>query len=189
MLSMRENWLFISWECAKIGYWLAEHTRKLFTCYLNIRKNHCGAARAFSEFFLSSPCHPLLSLLIPSLSNVLWPLSHDFVLCLSSYVPFTSLFLVSRPLSPLSRLCSLSPVLCPLSHVSVPCLPSSVPSLTSLKFVSCPTVCPLSYVSVPCLPSSIPSLSYMFLASHPAVPSLTSLFLLSRPLSPVSRAP
>ncbi len=45
--------------------------------------------------------------------------------CLPSYVPcLTSLFLiVSRPLSPVSRLCSLSPVLCTQSHLICPLAP------------------------------------------------------------------
>ncbi len=91
------------------------------------------------SFFLCSLCHPFLCTLLPSLSNVLCPLSYVSVPCLSSYVPsITSLFLAFRPLSYVSRLCSLSPVPCPLYYLSVPCLPSSVPCLTFLFLGSGP---------------------------------------------------
>jgi hypothetical protein len=126
-LSMRGNWLLVGWACTKIGYLLAEQSRK------SLRRTTC-----ISKFFLSSSCHPFFSLLLPSLSNFLCPLSHVFVLCLPSYVPcLTSL--------------SLSPILCPLSHVSVPCLPSNVPSFKFLFLESQPLcyvlrLCSLSLV-------------------------------------------
>ncbi len=135
--------------------------------------------RCTTCIFSLIPCPPFLCPLLPSLSNVLCPLSHVVVLCLPLYVPcLMSLFLVSRPLSPVSWLCSLSPVLClmalflvsrPLSHDSVPCLPSSVSWLCSLS----PVLCPLSHGSAPCLPSPVSG------------PVLTALILVLRPLSPV----
>jgi hypothetical protein len=113
---------------------------------------HFDAPRAFSEFFLSSPCPLLLSL-----SNVPCPLSHAFVRCfpsyvsqfrplshcsapcLSSFVPYvTDLLLVSRPLSPVSSICPLPTARCPQSYVSVPYIPSSIPCLTALLLVSHP---------------------------------------------------
>jgi hypothetical protein len=52
-----------------------------------------------------------------SLQSVPCP-TYLFLACMRSAVPsFTSLFLVSRPLSSVSLLCSLSPVFCTLSHV------------------------------------------------------------------------
>jgi hypothetical protein len=93
ILSMRENW-----------FPLAEHTQKLVICWLGICENHFGALRTFSEFFLSScPC-PSVPFSRPSLTS--------YVFCLS-------LYLVSRPMSPVLPLCSVSSVLCLLSHVSV----------------------------------------------------------------------
>jgi hypothetical protein len=98
-------------------------------------------------------------------------------LCLPSSVPcLTSLFLASRPLFPVSLLCSLSPVLCSLSHFSVPCFLTFVPCLTSLFLVShplfhvsllyslSPVLCSQSYVSVPCLLFSFHNLKSLFLA-------------------------
>jgi hypothetical protein len=107
-----------------------------------MRENHFGAPHAFSEFFLSSPCHPFLCPLLLSLSYVLCPLSHVFVLCLSSYVP-----------------CSLSLVLCPLCHVSVPCLPSAVPCLTSLILVPHAS-------SIPCLTALLLVSRPLYTVSH-----------------------
>jgi hypothetical protein len=103
-MSMRKNWLLVGWACAKIGFSQAEHMRKSFwptTCMLRV--------------FLSSSCHPFLCSLLPSLSNVLCPLSEVFALCLLAYVPcLMSLFLVYRPLSPVSRLGFLFPNFCTL---------------------------------------------------------------------------
>jgi hypothetical protein len=105
---------------------------------VSIRGNHFGAPCAFSEYSLSSHCHPFRCPLLPSLSNVLCPLSHVFLLCL-------------HPMFPALCLCSLSPILCFLSHVSVPCLPSSVSSLTSQFLI----FFPLSPVSRLCSLSSV----------------------------------
>jgi hypothetical protein len=104
------------------------------------------------QSFLSSPCHSFLCPLLPFMSNVLCPLSHVFVLCLPYYVPcLMSLFLVSRPLSSVSHICSLPTVRCPqpslflvfalypMSHSSAPYFPCPVPCLTW---------------HVPCFPSS-----------------------------------
>jgi hypothetical protein len=66
----------------------------------------------------------------------------------------------------------MSPLLFPLSHVSVPSPPSSVPGLTVRLCSFSSVLCTLSHVSVPCLP--------------PSVPCLTSLFIVFRPLSPLS---
>jgi hypothetical protein len=133
-LSMSENWLFVGWACAKIGCWLADPYAKIISFH---------SPHAFSEFFLCSPFNLVLCPFVPSLSNVICPLSHVSVPCLPSYDPYlTSLLLVFLPLSsvsrlfvlclpapvPISRLCSLFPVLSP-SQVSVPCLPASVPCL------------------------------------------------------------
>ncbi len=90
-----------------------------------------------------------LCLLLPSLSIVLCPLSHVFVCTLSPilYVPcLKSLFFVSRPLSPVSRI--KHTIRCPQSYVSVPCSPSSVPCLTALLLV-CHPLCPVSRVLIP----------------------------------------
>jgi hypothetical protein len=89
-------------------------------------------------------------------------------------VPFTvsRIFIVSRPISPVLRLCSLSPVLCLLSNVSIPCLMSAIACLSSLFLVS--RLCPLSLVSVPYLSS-------LFLVS-----CLCPLSLFSRPLYSIS---
>ncbi len=133
-LSMRENWLLFDWYAHKLV------TSKLYTW-----ENNFCAQRAFSEFFLSSSCHPFLCPLLPSLSNFLCPLffcslspslgplSYVSVPCLLSYVPcLMALLLVFRPLSPLSRLCSLSPDLCTLS-INCP----SVPFFVALFHWSC----------------------------------------------------
>jgi hypothetical protein len=137
----------------KIGYSLAEHAQSN-NWYSSMRDNHFGAPRAFFRVFPLFPLSPIPLSLLRSLSNVLCPLSHVFVICLPSYVP-SSLFLV----------------LCPLCHVSVPCLPSAVPNLTSLILVPhplspvsrlCslyPILYPLSHGSAPCLPSSVPCLT------------------------------
>jgi hypothetical protein len=61
-----KNWLLVGWECANwllVGWACAQ---KLVTRKLSIRENF-GALRAFSEFFLSSSCHPFLCPLLPSL--------------------------------------------------------------------------------------------------------------------------
>ncbi len=119
---------------------------------------------------LSRPCltpYVLVSCLY-TLSSVLCPLSFLSVPCLPSYVSFySSLFFVSRPLSPVLPLCSLSSVLCPLYHLSVPCLLSSIPCLTSLFLGSgslYPVSCDLSPVSVS------PSLSYEYAGPYCATP-------------------
>ncbi len=171
----------------------------MITRWLSMRKN----LRAFSEFFLSFPCHPFLCPLLLSLPNVLCLMSHNSAL---------------SPMSPVLRLCTLSPVLFPLSHVSVPFLLSPVPSLTSLFLASrplspvlrpcslSPFLCPLSHISNPCLPSR--DLSSFFCSLYPvlrlcslspvpcpqsyvsvpcvpsSVPRLASMFLVSCPLSP-----
>ncbi len=54
----------------EIGCSLAENARKLVTRWLSLHENHFGAPCAFSEFFLSSSCHPFLCPLLPSLSFV-----------------------------------------------------------------------------------------------------------------------
>jgi hypothetical protein len=162
-----------------------------------MRKSFRRATCIFRVFFLCSSCHLFLCPLLPSLSNVQCPLSHvsalSPILCLLSYVSvpclpssgtcLTSLFLVSRPLVYVSRLCSLpsvrcpqsclcslSPVFCILSHVYVPCLPSADPSLCLCSLS--PVLCILSHVYVPCLPSSRSTcLTSMFLVSHPLYPA------------------
>ncbi len=53
-------------------------------------------------------------------------------------VCLTSLFLVSRPLSPVSRFTSLHTLCCPQSYGSVPCSPYSIPCLTALLLVCHP---------------------------------------------------
>jgi hypothetical protein len=182
----------------KIGYSLAEQAQKLVNRWRSMRENwlvtrwlfrenHSRAARAFSEFFLYSPCHLFLCPLFTSLSNVLCSmpqvsalspvlcsLSHASVPCFLSSVPcltslflascplapsLTSLSLVSRPLSPVSRLCSLPPVRWP--PVS-PLCPLS-PVLCPLSHVSFPFPCllsavPQSCLSIPCFSSAVPSL-------------------------------
>ncbi len=193
-LSMRENWLLEGWACAKngllygwayakIGSLLPEHAKKLLTGWQRKCKNSFQRIfKIFPLFRLSLiPC-PLL----PSLSNVLCPPSHAFVLCLLSYVPcLTSLLLVSRPLayisvpclssavpspgplflvshhlSPVSQFCSLSPVFFTCLTLSVPCLPSSF--LRPLTPINCPSVpfsAALLHCSCPlllCFPPSVP---------------------------------
>ncbi len=136
-LSMRKNRLLVNWGCMKIGYSLAEHVQKFVTRWLSMRENHFGAPSAFQRFSSLPLCQQFLCLLLPSLLDVLCPLSHIFVLslmsfglCLPSYVPcLMNLFLGYLPLSPVLRLCSLYTVLYPLSHGSAPGLPSSVPCL------------------------------------------------------------
>jgi hypothetical protein len=136
-----------------------------------------------------------------SLSNVLCTLSHVSVLvsrplspshvsvpCLPSSVSVpshTSLFLVSRPLSRVPRLCSLSPILVSCLTLSVPCLPSSFPSHTSLFFVQNPMG--LSHVSGPCLMYYVPCLTYLFFVSRPLSHVSLDLSPASPPLSPVIR--
>jgi hypothetical protein len=111
--------------------------------------------------FPLSPFHPFRCPLFLSLSNVLCPLSHFFVLCLPSYVPcLMSLFLIFRPLSPVSQLCSLSPVFCTLSHVICflsPILLSPTPNPYQLS--QCPLFCgsiPLFLSLLLCFQSSFP---------------------------------
>ncbi len=149
---MHENWLLASWACAVIGYSLTEHARKLVTHKLIIQENHFGAPLALSEFFLSSSCNPILCTLLSSLSNVSCPLSHFFVHCLPVYVPcLLSLFLVTRPLYPLSRLLTSVPF---LSTVPV----SPFLWLYFTVTVRCASVsCPLFLHIL----SSVPSLSYL----------------------------
>ncbi len=113
---------------------------------------------------------PCFSPVIPSpvpfsrpLSNVLFLLSQSVPRLPSSVPCLMSLFLVSRPLFHVSRICSLSSILRSMSHFSVPCLPSSVPCLTSLFLVFRPMfhvshLCSQSYVSVPSLLFSFPNL-------------------------------
>ncbi len=168
---MCKNWLLIGWACVKIRYSLPENARKLVTCWLSIRRNQFSAPRAFSE---------ISSVPLVTRSSVLF--SCPF---LTSSVPcLTFLFLVSRPLYPVSRLSPLSAFLFLLSHVFVPSLPPSVPCLTSLFLVSRPlspvlrlcslssVLCTLSHVFVPCPPSSVPCLTSLFLVSHPLSPVL-----------------
>jgi hypothetical protein len=87
---------------------------------------------------------PLSYVSVPCLPYSVPYLTHISVPCLPSAVPsLTSLFFVSRPLSPVSLLCSLSPVLCTLSlsdvfPVSYP--PFSIPSPLSTVPVS-PFLC------------------------------------------------
>jgi hypothetical protein len=62
-------------------------SRKLVTRWLSMPENHFGVSRAFSEFFLSSPCH---SFLCPcSLSPVLCTLSVSHNLFPVSHPPFS----------------------------------------------------------------------------------------------------
>ncbi len=49
MLNMRENWLLVSWERAKIGYSLAGHARKLVTRWLRLRGNWLLVSWAFEK--------------------------------------------------------------------------------------------------------------------------------------------
>jgi hypothetical protein len=139
----------------KIGYSLAEHTRK----FVFIGIEPC-----------LFPCHPFPCPLFPSLVYVLCLLS----VCLSvSVLCLTSLFLVFRPLFPVSHLCPLSPILSSLSHFSVPCFPPFVynPLLhVSLLCSLSPVLCSMSHFSVPCPPSSVPCIPS-------SVPCLFSLFL------------
>ncbi len=80
-LSMRGNWLIVGCKARKlVTHWLSMR-EKLVTRKLSIRENHFGALRAFSEFFLSSSCHPFLCLLLP-----LSPLSF---LCTLFYISFS----------------------------------------------------------------------------------------------------
>ncbi len=95
----------------KIGYSLAELSRKLVTWWSIMREDwsQVGWACAktssvhhvhFQSFLLSSSCQPFLCPLLPSLNNLLCPVS------------------------PFSRLCSLAEVLCTLSHVICPLSPN-----------------------------------------------------------------
>ncbi len=161
-LSMPKMWLLVGSACAKIGYLFAKHAQKLFTRWLSIRENHFGAPCVFLEFSLCSHSVPRCS------------------------VPFTvsRTGIVSRPISPVLRLCSLSPVLCPLSYVSVRYLPSSVSCLTSLSLASRPlspvlVLCSLSLVFVPC-----PFYPVLYTLSHIICP--LSLILLSPSLTPIN---
>ncbi len=149
------NWAVIcpSAEHARkeVTSWL--HAQILAACWLSMHKNWLLVGCAFAKFFYSLAEHTQNHCGAP----------HTFCTCLPSYIPcLTFLFLVSRPLSPVSctclllsyhplspvlRLCSLSPVLCPLSQVSVPFLPSAVPSLCSLY----PVLYPMSHGSAHCL--------------------------------------
>ncbi len=98
----------------------------MVTHWLSIREKHFGPPCAFSRVFPLFPLSPVT-------------LSPSPVPCLTSYVPcLTSLFLVYRPLFPVSRLGYFFRALCSLSHVSVTCFPLSVPCLTSLLLVSRP---------------------------------------------------
>jgi hypothetical protein len=128
---MHENWL---------RYSLDEHARNFVTRWLTIYEKIISELHVHFQSFPLSPCHPFLCPLPLSLSEVLFPYLTSLP-CLPSYVPcLTSSFLVSRPLSsvskslllasrlmnPVFRLCSLSCVHCPLSHGSAPSHPSSV---------------------------------------------------------------
>jgi hypothetical protein len=161
---------------------VVDHARRLVTGWLSMRENHFGAPRAFSEFFALFLLPPFpLSLFLSSLFNVPCP-------CLPSSVPCsTSLFLVFRPQSP-------------AAYIYVPCLPSPVPCLTSLFLGFGPLYpvshlrslslvpCPLSHISVPWLPSPVPCITSLLLVFRPQSPAAyIYMFLVSRPLSPVSR--
>ncbi len=131
-------------------YSVAEHTRKSFrhtTCIFRV--------------FLSSPCHQFLCSLLPSLYNILCPLSHDFVLWLPSCVPLSYLSVpcLFCPLFPVARICFLPTVCCPQYYVSVPCISSSIPCS-----------------SAPCLPSSLPCFPSSFLHSPINCPTCSRLF-------------
>ncbi len=109
------------------------------------------------------------------------------VYCLTSYVPcLTSLYLVSRPLSPvLYLLCSLSSVLCPLSHISVLVSRPMSPVLYLLCSLSS-VLCPLSHVSVLVShPLSLPDVSRPSSLS----PVLYTLSQVICPLSPILLSP
>jgi hypothetical protein len=115
----------------------AEHVRKLVTQWLSMREN--------------------LLLVNWACVKISYSLAVQCAYCL------TSLFLASRPMSSVSRLCSLPPALNTLSHVSVSCLLSSEPCLTW---------------SVPCLQSSF--IRPLSLVCHfwSSIPQFLSFFLL-----------
>ncbi len=118
------------WACAKIGYSLDVHARKLVSHWLCMRENWLLMAvharktpSAFSKIFLTY-------------SSVLFSRP-----CLTSFVPsLTSLYCTLSPvLYPLShRLWSLSPVRCTLSHVICSLSPNLV--FRPLTPISCPRV-------------------------------------------------
>jgi hypothetical protein len=210
-LSMHGNWLLVGWAWAGIGYSLAGHKRKLVTRWLSIRGNsfllvlnHVFTLSSIplspfpvpcllSQVSIPIPCSlshvsvPFLPSSVPCLTSLflvsrpLSPIlmSHFFVSCLPPSVPFfTSLFLVSCPLFSVSLLCSLSPVLCSLSHFSVPCFRPLVSCLPICSLY--PILSSMSHFFVPCLPSSVPILRLCSLCPvH--FPQLKSLFLLSHP--------
>ncbi len=100
--------------------------------------------------------------------------------CLLAGWAYAKIILVSRPISPVLRLCSLSPVLCLVSNVSVPCLLSSVSCLTSLSLASRPlspvlVLCSLSLVSVPCSFSLVPYTLSHIICPLSLSPSLTPI--------------
>ncbi len=143
--SMRKNWLLVSWACAKLhGYSLAEHAQKLVTCWLSIREI-ISVQHNISRGLCSVFCSPYLLFLCPLLPS---PVS-----CLPSYVPcLTFLGFASRLLSPVLHLCSFSAsfVSCftSLFLVSRPLFPvSSDPSRLPSSFLR--TLDPINCHSVP----------------------------------------
>jgi len=133
---------------------------------LSIRKNHFGARRAFSEFFLCSPVtHSFVPFSRPhSLYLVSRLMSYVSVPCLPSSVTcLTCLFLASCLLSPVLHL--LSPFLCPcltslfwspvlytLSHVICPLSPILLsPSPKPYQLSQSPISLGLQYSTVPVL--------------------------------------
>jgi hypothetical protein len=128
----------LCWACAKIGYWLAENAQKLVTHWLRMRENWLLVGWAYEKIISAHHVHFQTFSSVP-------PVTHSSVLfsrpCLTSYVPcLTSLFLVSCPLSSVSRLFLTSR---PLSHAvlrlfSLSTSPVLCPFLASQFLVSCP---------------------------------------------------
>jgi hypothetical protein len=96
------------------------------------------------------------------------PASRVSVPCLPSDVPsFMSLFLTSRHLSPVSRLCSLSSILCILSYVICPQSPILLsPSPNPYQLSHCPIFVVLFHCSCPFSPVSRPLFLRLFSSVH-----------------------
>jgi hypothetical protein len=142
----------LCWARSNIGYLLAEHVQKLVTHLAEHSQKLVYLLVEHTEkSFRRTTCIFRVFLLYPlSLSNVLCPLSHVFVVCLQSYVPcLTSLFLVYLPRPSISRICFLPTI--------------RVPNLTSLFLVSRPL----------CFVSQLCSLSYVIFSLSPILLSLS----------------